>query len=757
MNYNQTKLMKKLYTFFLFSFTLLSASAQSSLSPHTKLYLRELEEARKSDMVPKGYIHKLLPGGELCVSTLIKVDNKLQADAQLATIGAHVGTKAGDIWTVQVPVNKVSEFIQLKGISYIQVDEPVHPNLDSARKTTRVDSVHAGYNLKIPYSGKNVVVGVIDFGFDYNHPDMWDTAGKQYRIKKVWELNTPGTPPQGYSYGHEMTDEMIIRAQETDNRQQIHGSCVAGMAAGSGYGDELTAKRFRGMAYDADMVFVGVRRDSIGQQWMSGGFSDFIDGIAYIFKYAESVRRPAVVNISWGSQSGAHNGTSLFNQACDNLSGKGKIIVMSAGNDGMEQIHLSKTFTATDTMLRTAVTFSPDNYKRTWVDVWGEKGKTFCAKVTLYKGSMAGNTTQTICLDNDIHDTYLLSGADTCYVRFINSTAEYNGKPRMIIDVFNKTSDVFAVTLTAKEGSIHMWNEYYYYGYPYRYTSSFANAGVPGAVGGNNVSTVSDMGSAKSVLLIGAYNSKVRFTNLAGQTANYGLNGYVAGGLSLFSSRGPMTDGRVKPDITAPGLTIATSVNSRDTAYLPGGTQSGGLVGEVVSPIDGRKYYYNEFTGTSAAAPAASGIVALMLQSNPYLTPDEAREIIIATAIEDSYTLNIPDTGSNAWGFGKINAYGAVKMAEERNKNNFTGNNIDCVLFPNPYTEGFMLDYRTDKADKLNVAVYGITGQQVAFYEWQTQIGINQHRFATGNLQAGMYIVKVVTPKGNLVYKTIKQ
>src|SRR5690606_22726973 len=132
---------------------------------------------------------------------------------------------------------------------------------------------------------------------------------------------------------------------------------------------------------------------------------------------------------------------------------------------------------------------------------------------------------------------------------------------------------------------------------------------------------------------------------------------------------------------------------------------------------------------TSAAAPAASGIVALMLQANPYLTPDEAREIIIATAIEDSYTFNIPDTGSNSWGFGKINAYGAVKMAEERNKNNFTGGDIDCVLFPNPYSEGFVLDYRTDVPDKLNIVVHNIAGQQVAAYEWQTEIGINQHRF----------------------------
>ncbi len=93
-----------------------------------------------------------------------------------------------------MPFQNFKAFTAIKGIDYIQIDEPAQPHLDVARRTTRVDSVHRGINLPMKYSGKDVVVGVIDFGFDYNHPSFYDTLHNLYRVKRVWELNTKGTP-----------------------------------------------------------------------------------------------------------------------------------------------------------------------------------------------------------------------------------------------------------------------------------------------------------------------------------------------------------------------------------------------------------------------------------------------------------------------------------------------------------------------------------------------------------------------------------
>jgi subtilisin family serine protease len=431
----------------------------------------------------------------------VEVRNAGRAELQLKSIGALTGTKAGNVWTVHIPPARVKEVTTFTSLSYIELDQPAFPELNVARSTTRVDSVHRGINLPAIYNGQDVIVGIIDFGFDYNHPAFFDTLYQQYRISRVWELNGVGSPPPGFTYGNELTDSVSIKIQGTDDPLQMHGTSVAGIAAGSGYGSAGN-NRFRGVAYKSEMVLVGVRRDTIAAQWQQGTFTDFIDGVNYIFNYAASVGKPCVINISWGSQSGPHDGTTLLNHAFNSMTGPGRIIVMSAGNEGTEKIHLSKSFTATDTTLSTFLKFSSNviNYKRTWVDVWSDSLKTFCANVTLYASNVTGATTPKVCLDNNVHDFILINsnGVDTCFVQFINSTAEFNGRPRMIIDIYNKGYDSIAVNFTAQNQDMDMWNEYYYYGYKYGYQCSFDSLAQSWARSGNSISTVSDMGNRRN-------------------------------------------------------------------------------------------------------------------------------------------------------------------------------------------------------------------------------------------------------------------
>ncbi|MFY9308701.1 MAG: S8/S53 family peptidase [Bacteroidia bacterium] len=756
----------KIYRFFLF-LLLLSAPAFSQtdvkpkLAPLTKKYLAELKKGSSPSKIQDGYVYKRLADGNLCISAMIKVAEESSVNQKLIAAGITVGTKAGSIWTVQVPLDKVADFTSIAGISYIQLDEPVFPALHMARKASRVDSVHMGYNLPMAYSGKNVIMGVIDFGFDYNHPTFYDTTHSAYRVKRVWELGTNGTPPSGYSYGHELVDSGSILLQGTDNMVQSHGTCVAGIAAGSGVGSIVTSDRYRGMAYESEMVFVGVRRDSIEDQWMQSGFSDFVDGINYILTYANTVGKPAVVNISWGSQSGPHDGTSLFNQACDNLTGPGKIVVMSAGNEGQDKIHLSKTFTSTDTLLNTFVVFEPANYRRTWVDIWGDTNKTFCASVTLYHNGVAGNTTGYYCIDDLLHTHNIMAanGTDTCLVEFITATAEFNGKPRMTINIFNKGTDSVRVSVKGNDGKINAWDEYYYYGFPYRFSSEFKSLGIAGHVNGNSISTVSDMGSAQSVLLIGAYASKVNFTDINGNAWSY--SGYVQNGkLAPFSSRGPMIDGRIKPDIAAPGITIASAMTSYSTSHTPTGDDSSSVISVVSGyqhPVTGNSYYYTEFLGTSASSPAAAGIVALLLQANPSLDPEQLREIIRTTAIEDAQTGNIPDAGNNNWGHGKLNAYAAIKKVLQGASGvyDFQGKRLDCVLYPNPNNGHFTLDYTSDKQETVNIDVMNVAGSKVAGQSWNVNTGNNRQQLNLAGLPKGLYIVRVSSAEGYVNIKTL--
>lgn len=752
--------MKKLYTLLLCAGFTFPGFAQTDtgipgLSPLTRMFAADMQQAHGNKLQPQGYLYKKRADGVLCIPAIIKIkeEKTVALAAALNKLDVSVGTKAGTIWTVQVPLSRFTDFCALKEIAYIQMDEPVIPALDVARGTTRVDSVHQGILLPQGYSGKNVLVGIMDFGFDYNHPTMYDTSGNRYRILKAWEMNATGTPPAGFTYGAEISDTTALKARLTDDIHQTHGSGVAGLAAGSGYG---SGGRLRGMAYESDMILVGVRRDSIGGQWLTGGFSDFIDGVNYMMQQATALGRPIVINISWGSHSGPHDGSSLVNQAFDAMSGPGKLIVMSAGNEGSNNLHLSKEFSATDTVLTTFLQFSSTPVKRTWVDIWGDTAKTFCVKTSLYtNGGIEGNSTGIICIDNTTKTHMLISknGLDTCFVQTITSASEYNMKPRVTVNIYNKSNDSVAVRVSASSGAIDMWNEYYYYGYTYRYNCAFSNMGYPWATNGNRDITISDMGAGKSVLLVGAYISKTKFTNLDGLPLGYtGTPGQIAS----FSSKGPYVDGRIKPDITAPGLTIATACNSQDADYLPGGSSAQLLVEKFIHPTSGKTYYYSEFSGTSASSPIAAGIVALLLQIDPKLTPDRLSKLLGETAIKDFYTGALPASGTPVWGKGKINAYGAVRsLLKELNIKTVNGTeHLDLVLMPNPNTGSFTLDLQSGNTADYKVSVRDLNGRIVFTGEWKTETGHNTYPIDLNGLAKGTYLVSVESNRGTTTIKT---
>jgi subtilisin family serine protease len=114
----------------------------------------------------------------------------------------------------------------------------------------------------------------------------------------------------------------------------------------------------------------------------------------------------------------------------------------------------------------------------------------------------------------------------------------------------------------------------------------------------------------------------------------------------------------MKPDIGAPGQLVASAVNNKQFA---------GWMGEQTlyqSQFNGETQYWTMFSGTSMAAPHAAGIVALMLEANPNLNLNEVRQILRATAIRDDLTGN---DSNNNFGFGRINAFDAVKMALNMN------------------------------------------------------------------------------------------
>lgn len=727
------------------------AQHKTKLSAFTQQYIQhQLLNGNTKTKLPQVIYKKI--NNAYFLSAFIKVSTSIDESA-FQSLNVKIGTKAGLVWTVQIPENKFNDFLLIKGIDYIQLDEPIYSNLDVARVTTRVDSVHRGIALPMAYTGKNVVVGILDVGMDYSHPAFYDTIGNKYRIKRVWEQKSSGTPPVGYYYGHELLDSLSMISAGTDNAFQTHGTHVAGISAGSGFGGP-TSSKYRGVAYESDLVMVGIT--PIDTQWTSAGMSDIIDGMNYVYTYAASVGKPAVVNLSWGCTVGPHDGSSLFSQACDFLTGTGKLFVVSAGNNGTNAIHVKKSFTMTDTLLKSVVNFNTSlPEKKTWLDIWGDVSKLFQVKLSLHNGAALVSQTRFFTLNNTTLDTFIVGAlSDTCYFKITLIPSDYNSKPHALIDVYKKSANNLCLTIKSNSGTVHAWTGYVkastgYYG-------SFSTAGITGATAGNLDYTIGEMACTKSAITVGAYASKVSYVDVAGSSWSY--NSYVnANKIVPFSSHGPTIDNRMKPDITAPGLTIASAVSSYDTAYSATGSSKSNVVRSFINPLNGKTYYYGEMSGTSMSSPMAAGIVALMLQVNPLLTPTQVRNIITQTAIKDAFTSATPNPV--LWGAGKINAYQALRQTLYQtgvstiSKTYFS----DFVMYPNPSNGHFLLKTTKNFSGPITIDVYTVSG--ILVYSKSTMM-INQQDELEINLPAlsdGLYLTTIVTSEGSSTLKTVIQ
>lgn len=723
---------------------------KAKLSPFTRLYLAD--QQKSGNQLPKQYSYKKDASGNSYLAAMVKVNAGVNLET-IHKLGAVVGTKAGKVWTVSIPVWQFPAFMQLPGIDYIQLDEPLSNNMDAARAVTRTDSVHNG-NLPLPmsYTGKNVVVGIIDAGFDYNHPTLRDTLGSQWRIRQVWEQKSTGTAPSGFAFGNELTDSTPIKIKGTDMTGFSHGTHVAGIAGGSGFGSAAN-KQFRGIAFQSDLILVGITPDS--NQWIETGMSDIIDGMSYIYRYASNAGKPAVANLSWGCTIGSHDGTSLFSEACDALTGKGKIFVCSGGNNGDNNIHLGKAFTATDTIVSTILTV-PDPVRKTWLDVWGDTAKKFCINITLYDGTTAGNKTGFICLDNLVHHYELIgSDGDTCYIDLVTDEATFNDKPRMFLRVHQKSNNAILITVKATEGNINLWTGYVEKATGY-YGSLIAGV-IPGTTAGNTDMTTGDIADTKSAVAVASFASKVNFTNLSGSNISY--TGYVGlGRRAPYSSKGPTVDGRVKPDIAGPGLMIGSGVSSFDAGYAPSGASYNHSVAQYTNPVDGKNYYYAMLTGTSMSSPVVAGIVALMLEVNPDLDPQKVIELLKETAIHDIYTGVATPTGNNNWGHGKVNAFAAVNKTLQRLGISSSAGieAANCRIYPNPVSGILNIDFISARNESIVLEIYNMMGKCLLTQQWTVATGNNHQILNLSSFAQGLYFTRISSAaQGNITMKLL--
>ena len=616
-----------------------SGAWAQKLSPSTSLMLQDVRaDQRKA---------RQAIGTERVVSAFVTLRSP-EAIGLMEQLGAKVNTKVSEtLVTASIPMSAIEPISELDEVASVSVGTDVRLLMDQARKCMQVDECHKMETSGGPFTGRGVVVGIVDNGFQYDHVDFMSADGTGSRVKRVWDQHAMGNAPEGFSYGAEYKSLDEMRAARYDLANDYHATHVAGIASGS---DRSTP--YYGVAPDADLVFVSFKSTN----------AQIVDGIKYVFDYAESVGKPAVVNISLGSHMGPHDGTSDSDLAFARLVGPGRIIVGAAGNEGLSNLHASKTFTETDRQMKTMFAYDgmqdASSYKQANIDIWGDRNSPIAVKavvVNTISGKVIASSEE-ITTEGAADEVKWIAPDGSGVVAQVGLSKQVNpnnGRTEVLLmsrATAINTGFALGVVVTGESGKmVHMWNNAY---------GSFTNYNKRGWTDGDNQCSVGELGGVSpDVISVGSYNSKMYFQPLGlvgGDEAYFVSQDYVGKQYeySRFSSFGPTVDGRCKPDVSAPGCIIVSAASR----YCSGWSDDSNVVARSGDDV------YTYELGTSMASPNVAGCVALWLQANPTLTPEQVRDAIAHTAMSgDEFMEKGLSFPNNTWGYGRMDALSGLK------------------------------------------------------------------------------------------------
>ena len=539
---------------------------------------------------------------------------------RLARFGL-VTTVSGPVAVIRTQMDAFRGLQQLPFISQIESSHPLRIQLDRSIPDIGADlvwhDIKDGIGRNV--TGAGVVIGFVDTGIDLSHRDFKFPNGTS-KILYVWDQTMSGNAPSGFNYGNECTSIEITAGLCTEFDSFGHGTHVAGIAASTG----LATGNYTGVAPGASIIFV-----KSGQQLCNGSSWNFdnaqiLDGVNYIIAKSKQLGMRAVISLSLGGNIGGHDGTDPLEQGLDAFVKEGTPIVVAAGNEAESGEHIIGRLTQSSniTFQVQAATTTTDLQ----IGVWYSLKDSIDATLT----TPDGRTYETP------------SGGDTLrYAAAIGNITTMSSSSKLSNEAYfeiNSTTSLpesgWHVTLIPKRvnsnGEWDAWVDAQSCSYP---PATF----IPGLgykIDAND--TIDIPGTAEDVITVGAYASKNTWEGLDHQI--YGSSDIEVGQIASFSSLGPTRDGRIKPDIVAPGLYIA----SARSAMIP--------VSDSDPDIDHRV-----LAGTSMATPHVAGVIALMLQYSPTLQPSEITEILKRNARLDSFT-NLLPSGSPIWGFGKLDA-----------------------------------------------------------------------------------------------------
>ena len=595
----------------------------------------------------------------------------LQADdaflhRALQKSGGILKWKNDHFFSVSVPVASLDKFIQIAKPVQIEMEcTPSFLLMDSARLHVLIDSVLLGTSpLVQDYRGRGVVVGIIDDGVDYRHPDFRQ-ADSSTRFRYIWDqVLTGGQSPLPYQYGSEWNREEInnnLCAHVPLPAEKGHGTFITGAAAGNGLSVDSfsgTIRRYSSAAPESEIIFVRIKRDN---QFTSR----VVDAVDYIFKKADALGKPCVINLSVGSYGGGHDGKDLSAQMVDALLSErpGRALCTAAGNAGNIPYHLGYTISADSGY--TFLAYNP-NIAKVFFESWSDTSAFRQAEFLIgCHDSFGVRLSNTEYLRIPVHFQGVDGSTQTAsvirnlyfgntYLGQISIQAmQVNGRYKIQFSILPTNPSYLWSLQTRGSGRLDIWS------HPDLTSSSkilvnildtipilFPNYRKPDTL----MTLCGFWAASQKVVTVGNFFSRSAYRDLNDSLVDLTLPPFESqsGYLVPSSGKGPTRDGRLKPDVIAPGSYV---LSAGDSYYM----------NTLTSSADQQRIansrYHILAEGSSVSSAVATGVIAQYFEKRPQASSQEVLELLQRTARKDSIT---GFSNNPVIGHGKLNAWAAL-------------------------------------------------------------------------------------------------
>ena len=510
------------------------------------------------------------------VEAIIRQDPRMRIVPPQVTVMAEFA----DIKTVRVKRRDIEAVwahpgtASVKAARILQFEDPQLLNSEIFHSSPHPSGPARPY---IKPGGKGVVLGIIDWGIDFAHPAFRDMEGNS-RIEAIWDQRgDQNYRSPRYGYGRVFSKADIDNALSSDNPYKTlgyhpgdadtgigaHGTHVADIAGGTHYPGGGS-----GMAPHASLAFVHLATSKLSGLGSLGDASRLLEAIDYLSKLAGD--RPLVINLSVGRHGGPHCGLSLCEQAFDRFleARNNRMIIQSAGNYFLSNTH-AQGILAPGKKETLKWHINPGDRTANELEVWYSDRDNFGIEVF-----PPGATEPLIVERGDSRGLYDAEGQE---IGRLYHRAYDPNSPDHNFQAFLRAAapaGVWRIRLSGdqiEDGRYHAWIERDGRG---RRQSRFDKSCA------NPASSIGSICNGFLTIAVGAAEQ----TPLGIRPAK-------------FASSGPTRDGRLKPDLCAPGVRIAAARSTPKWASAPGKGQT-------------------RMSGASQAAPYVAGIAASMISAN---------------------------------------------------------------------------------------------------------------------------------------------